>query len=196
MIAVADQSFDFAPYAVACTRGQSLHTGIETAFPSRLLYTQMQLGDCSAVSALNPSRSLSARFAAPLDIEYFANGFLETGAHSRSPRGLKGVRAVQIDVGKEGCVISWQPQTVPRGALEEPMGEYDAATFEHELIGYGSPEFEGDKEGVRITNAWSGMSYRLAGRRCETAGSSAAEGGSYKGILVAELAGSDGLSWE
>jgi hypothetical protein len=90
-----------------------------------------------------------ARFDGPVDLEYHANGF-ESGARSESDTEIKGAGAVELSLDRVKCVISWAAQTTPSQALEDPMGEFDAATFEHEEIEYVRAEFEADKDGVRI----------------------------------------------
>ena len=192
---VAWQQFYFSPLTITCERAGAVRSGNVMRFPSQTLYVAVRFTQCTAPAGSlhkHGTRPVRARFEGPVDLEYHANGFLESGARSESNAEIKGAGAVELSLEGAKCVISWAAQTTPSQALEDPMGEFDAATFEHEEIEYGRAEFEADKDGIRIHNDLTGMTYSLEGAPCGDSGTT----GAYKGILVAELPGSRGLSWE
>lgn len=196
---VASQQFYFKPFTITCERARSVKSGNVMSFPSPTLYVSVKYSDCTTAAGTlhgHEQRPIKTRFSDPVDLEYHANGFVESGAGSESKSEIKNASAVEIVFDRARCVISWPPQTTPSQALQNPIEEFDAATFEHEEIEYGPPEFEADKDGVRIHNDLTGMSYTLEGALCGDIEPAEADTGAYTGILVAELPGSRGLSWE
>lgn len=196
---VAWQQFYFEPFTITCERAGSVRSGNVMSLPSETLYVSVKYSDCTIPAGSlhkHERKPIAVRFTSPVDLEYHANGFVESGAGSESKSEIKNAGAVELSLRSAKCVISWAPQTTPSQALQNPMEEFDAATFEHEEIEYGPPEFEADKDGVRIHNDLTGMTYSIQGALCGDPEPVVGTTGAYRGILVAELPGSRGLSWE
>ena len=142
--------------------------------------------------------AVRTRFIGPVDLEYHANGFVETGANSESTAQITNAGAVEIEAkGAFKCVISWEPQTVPSKAVKKPAEEYEAATFTTEEISSENLKRfpTGIQDKVVIENNLTKMSYSLSEGICEEFEKTEGKSGSYTGELVAELKKAS-LSWE
>lgn len=196
---VAEQQLVFPPFTVTCQRAASLKSGNVVAFPAPTLFVELRYRGCKALAASLPGklkRGVGASFGGPVDFEFGADGWVAVGADSESSHELEGAKPVEIAMRAIRCTIVWNAQTTPAGAPGEAGSEYDAASYERESFEFGPPEIGEEKEGLRIQNRYGGMEYSLSGPGCGAFEGVQANGGTYGGMMVADLRGNDSLYWE
>jgi hypothetical protein len=126
----------------------------------------------------------------PVDFEFHANGFVETGAESESSSEVENAGAVEVSMkGAFKCIISWEPQTIPVKALKKPAGQFEAALFEkdEEKVENLKRFPLGVQDKVLIKSDLKSMDFELDEGICEEFEATEGKTGSYAGTLRAQL---------
>jgi hypothetical protein len=191
-----EQSFRFGPFKITCLKVTS--KGMVAAGPKEELNDSVKFAKCSTEGKLgNHKIELSTRFLTPLDIEYHANGFVETGSESEEEGGeavlAGGEVLLKVNAGsKFKCTIHWPEQTIPLKAEKHPENQFSAATYSPEE-GKMSKAFPGGvQKFLLISNEFKGIQFEFEGEPCEEFGrEESAEGktGTYIGAFPDELNG-------
>jgi hypothetical protein len=198
---VGAQEFTFKPFKITCEKAKSVKTGNDVAWPSPTLYVEVKYSGCEAKDATFHKVELppvKTTFSTPVDYEYHANGFVESGANSESTSEIKNAGYVEINLkGEFKCDITWEPQTIPSKALKRPAEEYGAAIYE---------KFEEKTENLKsfplgvqdkllIKNDLTKMTFEVEEGICELFETTEGKSGSYVGTLQAGLKKGN-LGWE
>ncbi len=188
---VGTQEFKFGIFKITCEHAGE--KGSVTALTSKTLYDVVKLGRCVTEAKIGGKPFfLKTTFRTPVDFEYHANGFTETGAESESEVALVAAGAVEVKVAAIKCVITWPAQTVPLKAERKPEEEYSSVLYSNEeapttRLGMFPTGFQ---KKLLISNELKGMEYSYTEGQCEEyekEGKSA----TYKGTLRDELVGGD-----
>jgi len=198
---VGPQSFSFKPFKITCEGAKSVKSGNSVTWPSPILYVAIKYSKCTTAAGkfhkveLPPIRT---QFATPVDLEYHANRFVESGAESESLGEIKNAGSVVISVkGAFKCVLSWEPQTIPLKAIKKPTEEYEAASFEKEEFKTENLKLFplGIQDKLLIANNLKHMKFTLEEGICEEFETTESKSGAYTGTLRAELKKGN-LGWE
>gem|GEM_PF-1692987 len=197
LAATGAQRFTFGPFTVACEQAKSVKSGAAQSWPSVSLFAELRFSGCSAVAKLPRlgELELKAKFLAPVDLNFNANGFVEAGAGGKPANGgLDGAGPIEIALsGPVKCTIDVEAGTFPGQAIKRPGAAYDAALYKPE-VKLGEAGRAGAKDELGITTALSRMAYELEGEFCEAFPKTEGRAGSYSGSLLAELP-KGGLGW-
>jgi hypothetical protein len=183
-----EQIFKLGPFKIECKSAKS--KGSTVAGGSPTLFTEIKLRGCVTFASLggNPIE-LKTKFVTPIAVEYHANGFVEIGSEGEEVEGnttLKG-GTIEVKIKTLKCVIKLPEQTLPKGAIKKPEGEFEAATYSNEEEEKGKRKF--DK--LAIDNEWKGIHYEYGQGQCESFKVSEEERGSgrFEGELIEEVPG-------
>lgn len=198
---VGAQEFAFKPFTITCEKAKSTKTEDDVTFPSPTLYLAVAYSDCLTKNAKFHKVELppvKTRFLAPVDLEFHANGFVESGAESESTSAVENAGAVEIAMkGSFKCTISWAPQTIPVKAIKKPAEQFESALFEKdEEATENLKRFPlGVQDKLLIKSDLKKMTFELSEGICEEFESTEGKTGSYVGTLSAELKKGN-LGWE
>jgi hypothetical protein len=195
-ISEEEQVFKFGPFKITCERASG--RGMVAAGSSKTLNDSVKFSKCSTEFKLgNHPVPVSTKFLTPVDVEYHANGFVETGSETEEVEGSAklagGAIELKVSAGsKFKCNIRWEEQTIPVKAVKNPEGEFSAATYSNEA-GKESKKFPGGVQKLlSISNEFKGIVYEFEGEPCEEFGKEEGpEGktGRYLGEFPDELMG-------
>jgi hypothetical protein len=181
-----EQVFKLGPFKIECARASS--KGSAVAGSSATLFTEMKLRRCETFASLggNPIE-LHTKFVTPIAVEYHANGFIEFGSEGEIEGGnttLKG-GSVELKIRALKCVIKLPEQTLPKAAIKDPDGEFEAATYSNEEEEKGKRKF--DK--LAISNEWKGVHFEYGEGQCSSFKTSEEErkNGRFEGELIEEV---------
>jgi hypothetical protein len=190
-----EQNFHLGPFKIECQKAVS-NGGATTPTSSETLFAEVKLRKCKTKASVGGQPiTLGTTFKTPLDIEYHANGFVEIGSEGEEIAGnatLKGGE-VEVRVHTIKCVIRLPEQTIPKRAINDPDGEFEAARYET------VPAERGGKiNEVAIENEFKGIHFEYGEGQCENFTTSEEErkAGTYTGELLEEIKGRGGnLEW-
>jgi hypothetical protein len=200
-VGVGTQEFAFKPFKITCEKAVSVKTHSDVTFPAPALFLAVKYSDCVTKNAKFHKVELppvKTTFITPVDYEFHANGFVETGAESESASEVTNAGAVEISMkGAFKCVISWEPQTVPIKAIKKPTEQFEAALFENvEEKAENTKRFPlGIQNEVLVKSDLKSMHFELDEGICEEFESTEGKTGSYVGTLRADL-NKGNLGWE
>jgi hypothetical protein len=198
---VGTQEFAFKPFTIECEAAKSVKSEDDVTLPSPTLYLTVAYSKCLTKNAKFHKVELppvKTTFKAPVDLEFHANGFVESGAESESTSSIENAGAVEIAMkGAFKCTISWGPQTIPAKAIKKPAEQYEAALFEKdEETTENLKRFPlGVQDKLLIKSDLKRMTFELSEGICEEFESTEGKTGSYVGTLRAELPKGN-LGWE
>ena len=92
--ATGDQEFVFKPFTVSPKQAKSTRTALTPEWPAQSLIAEVRYSGCTATAKLGAigEVELKARFAAPVDLDFNANGFVEAGVGGKHQMGDSKVR--------------------------------------------------------------------------------------------------------
>ncbi len=187
------QEFSFKPFKITCEEAKSVKLETTPTWPSPTLYVAMKYSKCTTFAGKFHKVELppiKTTFLTPVDFEYHANGFVESGAGSESSSEIKNAGALEISIkGDYKCVVTWEAQTTPAKAVKKPTEEYEAALYEKiEETTENLRKFPtGIQDKLLIKNHLTKMKYSLSEGICEEFETTEGKAGSYTGTLKAEL---------
>jgi hypothetical protein len=189
-----EQVFHFGPFHIECAKATA--TGSAVAGSSQTLFASIRPMKCKTEAKIGENPIfLKTHFRTPLAVEYHANGFVEIGSEGEEVEGnttlLGG--SVELKIHSIKCVLTIPEQTLPKGAIKNPEGEFEAATYTTEPEERGKRKF--DK--LSIFDEWGHMHYEYGEGQCAGFKISEEErrGGRYEGELLDEVRGGS-LAWE
>jgi hypothetical protein len=179
----AIQDFKFGAFHIQCEFVKT--KGLVGFTNSKSLFVSATYKHCFALAKLGTQTiKLTAKFAKPVDFEYHANGFAETGAESESELKIVHPGSVTMSVPSLKCVIEWPAQTVPLKATKKPEGEFSDVLYGNEEVPASGKHFpSGFQKQLLITNNLKGMEYELSEGQCESFKKTEGKSSSYKGQL-------------
>jgi hypothetical protein len=185
-----EQEFRFGVFKILCEGAKAKGTGLTTS-PQKTFFTEVKYSHCSTEAHIGGEPFfLKTRFKTPVDYEYHANGFVETGAEAEEGSVAVSGGAVEMKVAGLKCIIDWPAQTVPVKAEAKPEGEFSAATFTNVAEPTTSKKFtDGFKHKVSISNSFKGMEYEYEEGACEEFEKTEGKNGAYKGTMLQEING-------
>jgi hypothetical protein len=185
------QEFKFGPFHIQCEKATG--KGEVTAKQSKTLFTAVTFGRCTTLARLEagekPLIHLATHFVHPVDFEYHANGFAESGSESESEMRLVNPGTVILKVNSIKCTINWPAQTIPVKAISKPEAEYSFVTYTNEEVSTEGKNLRhfpsGFEKEIVITNALKKMEFSFEGGQCEEFAKKEGKSGTYKGSLKA-----------
>lgn len=193
------EEFVLKPFTVSCEAAKSSKTSTPPTFPTSSLLAEVKFSKCSATATLGGTgeHELKARFAAPVDINFHANGYVEIGSGGKVTAGkLEGAQPIEILFsGEFKCSVDIEPGIFPLKAEKRPEETYEAAKYTPEEVTVQKGKKVVVKHKLAIALALSKMPYEIEGEFCETFSKTEGKAGSYTGKLLAELPKGN-LGWE
>jgi hypothetical protein len=193
---VGPQTFKFGPLKIACATAKT--KGLATASVSQTLKIVATYKGCEAEVkvGLEPAM-LKASFKTPVEYNFHANGFAETGTEGEEGSAEIGGGAAEVKVSGIKCIVSWPAQTVPIHAIGKPELEYTAAIFSGtEVANTHLKAFpSGYQHDLQISTEFKNMEFDFEEGQCSEFRHPEAKSGSYAGVLHEELGGGN-LGWE
>ncbi|HTW41318.1 MAG TPA: hypothetical protein VMD79_03275 [Solirubrobacteraceae bacterium] len=192
------QEFDFSPFAIVCDSATS--KGAITSNDSDTIFETVKYSECTTNSVKIGNKTVEGvrvKFG-PVQYEYNANGFLETGSESESTVRLVNPGSVLIKIKELGkCLIEWEAQTLPEKAEEKPGKVYGDAVFTPFTVSNPNLKYFPTEEQskLKIDNTFKDLEYEYEGGLCEKLETTGGEKGKAHGVLTTEV--KDGnISWE
>ena len=174
------------------------HPGLVGATTSETLKVVAKYKKCAtAIKVGAEPASLRTKFVAPVEYQFHANGFAETGTEGEEGSVEIGEGAAEIKISGIKCLVTWPAQTVPLKAEKKPQGEYTAAVYSNEE----APTTKlkkfptGFQKKLVIGVAFKNMQYSLSEGQCEEFARTEGKSGKYTGVLNEELVNGN-LSFE
>ncbi|MGA2319691.1 MAG: hypothetical protein ABSG95_02970 [Solirubrobacteraceae bacterium] len=169
------QKFKFGPFKITCMKTAA--KGAVTEGSSETLNALLKFGKCSTEAKINSGKSFQIYtvWKTPLDIEYHATHFVETGTETEEVEEkvvLKGGEAMINVLGGRDfkCKISWPSQTLPAAAEQKPLKEWGQVTYAPEEAQTGKPRKfppDGIQHFLLIKNEFKTIHFRFEGEPCE-----------------------------
>lgn len=194
-----EQFLTFKPFKITCLKASTKGTATEGS--SQTLNTTVKFLKCTAAAKFEGKGfPVAVTFTTPVNFEYHANGFVETGSETEEVEGKVvlsgGTISLKVNAGpKFKCTINWPEQTIPVRAEKRPDLEYSAAVYSNQepIPKKKSPKFpDGFQHKINIANEFKGIQFEFEGEPCETWGkeeSSEGKTGKYLGEFPEELVG-------
>jgi hypothetical protein len=187
---VGEQEFKFGAVHVTCESAST--KGLVIAATSPTLKVVAKYTRCkTAIKVGAEPATLKTKFTAPVEYQFHANGFGETGTEGEEGSVDIGKGSAELKVSGIKCLVSWPAQTVPLKAEKKPEGEYTAAVYSNENVpSENLKKFpSGLQQKLVIGVAFKGMEFSLEEGQCEEFAKTEGKSAQYNGILRQELTG-------
>jgi hypothetical protein len=187
-VAEGPQEFRFGPFEITCEAAVAKGKLINEE--SKTFYTEVRYSKCTTWLKARNERvgPFIVHFKTPVDFEFHANGFAETGAESESEVKILNPGAVSAKIGGTGCVITWPAQTVPIKAIKHPEDEFSAAVYSNTEVANGKiKQFpSGFQKKLLITSEFKKLESSVEEGKCSGFTHPETKTGYYKGTLLEE----------
>jgi hypothetical protein len=183
------QELRFGPFHILCHKATS--TGEITELTSPTLFDIVKYSECRTEGHIGTEPIFfKTHFKAPIDYEFHANGFVETGSESESEVKLVHPGEVELTVEFLKCIIKWPPQTIPLKALKTPEEEFSAITYKNEEIANPTHPKKfpsGFQKKISMKMELKQMQFSIEEGQCEHFKTTGGANGKYFGTLQDEL---------
>lgn len=197
------QEIKLGTFKVYCNK--TVATGSVLAGATKTFTSTVKFNWCwTPVKYGNHTGAVAVHMAAPLVIEYHANGFVEIGSETEEVEGsvvLKGGEAemklstgVNEEFEKSRCFVKWKEQTLPAKAEKKPELEYSSVVFSNATLpSTKTKKFpDGFQHYIKVSNSFKAIHYEYEGEPCEEWGKGEEEeggGGTFVGSFPQVLMG-------
>jgi hypothetical protein len=189
-VATNEQEFKFGVFKILCENAKSKGSGLKES-PQKTFFTEVKYSKCTTEAHIGGEPFfLKTHFKTPVDYEYHANGFVESGSEAEEGNVVVSGGAVEMKVAGLKCIIDWPAQTIPVKAEAKPEGEYSSVTYTNVAEPTTIKKFtDGFKHKVAFSNQLKGMEYEYEEGACEEFEKTEGKNGTYKGVMLQEING-------
>jgi len=185
------QEFRFGPFEITCEKATA--KGKVSNAVSKTFYTEVKYSACSTwLKARNEKVGpFRVRFHSPVDLEYHANGYAESGAESESEVKILNAGSVSAKISGTGCTITWPPQTIPAKAIKHPEDEFSSAVYSNTEVANAKLKLfpSGFQKELVITNEFKKLESTIEEGKCSGFTHPETKTGLYKGVIVEQVQG-------